>query len=168
MHSSVTERYLETEVMTAPPQKLHLMLIEGAIRTTQKGKELMLADEHEEACETLIRAQRIVTEMLTGLNRDADAALARKFAAVYLFVFRSLMEANARRNPDKLDDALRVLRVERETWRQVCGASASERDTAVPARVDRPTDIPRSPMSPGASPDSDAMGEMPSGFSLEA
>ena len=120
MSSPATDRYLETEVLTATPQKLQLMLIDAAIRSAERAARHMEADEFERASDALIHAQQVVTEMLGSLNRDANPALAGKVAAVYLFVFRSLVDAGVRRDRKKLDDALRILGIERETWRRVC------------------------------------------------
>ncbi|MBN2025066.1 MAG: flagellar export chaperone FliS [Pirellulales bacterium] len=133
--SSTPGSYLETEIMTAPPQKLQLMMIEAAIRFCRRAADQWDAQKDDEACESLIRAQKIVTELVGGLNRDKSPELSTKITSVYLFVFRNLMEANVERSRPKLDGALRVLEEERTTWRQVCekvGASASsENDAAV-------------------------------------
>ena len=133
--TSLPQSYLETEILTAPPQKLQLMMIEAAIRFGRRAAGHWQAGEDDQACEALIRAQKIVTELVNGLNRDESPELAGKIAAVYLFVFRSLMEAGYQRDREKLDDALGVLEVERETWRQVCHRvgreSGSENEAAV-------------------------------------
>ncbi|GHT30244.1 hypothetical protein FACS18942_11170 [Planctomycetales bacterium] len=41
-------------------------------------------------------------------------------ASIYLFIFRRLAEAGMTYKEENLDDALRVLNSERETWKQVC------------------------------------------------
>jgi len=120
MQCSVRENYLATEVMTATPQKLQLMLIEAAIRSARRAGEKWQAGDDAQASEALIHAQEVVGELLAGLNREVATNLVQKVASVYLFVFRNLMEANHERNESKLDDALKVLEIERETWRQVC------------------------------------------------
>ena len=112
--------YIETEVMTASPQKLQLMLIEAALRYAKRAKAHWEADEEEEACDVLIKAQRVMGELLGGLNREASPQLVGKIASVYVFVFRSLMEAALERDVEKVDGAIKVLEVEQETWRQVC------------------------------------------------
>lgn len=120
MQSSIRDNYLETEVMTATPQRLQYMLIDAAIRNLQRGKHLRSENLHDRACEVLIRAQEIVTQILSGLNREVDADLTRKVASVYMFVFRSLNEAQVGQGDAKLDECIRVLEVERETWRLLC------------------------------------------------
>ena len=41
--------YLESKVLTAPPQRLHLMLIEGAIRFGRQAEELLRKGERAAA-----------------------------------------------------------------------------------------------------------------------
>ena len=127
MQSSARDDYLTTEVMTAPPQKLQLMLIDTAIRSAERARAKWRENKEEEALEALIHAQRVVSEMLAGLNAEVDPELAERVASVYTFVFRNLMEANYEHDEKKLEDALRVLAIERETWRQVCEQLGSEK-----------------------------------------
>ena len=134
MQSTALKNYLAAEVMTATPQKLQLMLIEAAIRSAQRARAQWQAQRNDQACESLIHAQEIIGELLASLNRETAPELIAEVAAVYLFVFRSLMEANYRRDEAKLNDAIRVLEVERETWQQVCeklgGKKPAENDLA--------------------------------------
>ena len=108
MQSSAREQYLTTQVMTATPQKLQLMLIEAAIRSGQRARQQWQDQQPEQACESLIHAQQIVGRLLAALDHEAGAKLVKDVAALYLFVFRSLMEANYHRDLTKLDDALRI------------------------------------------------------------
>jgi len=153
MQSSAREQYLTTQVMTATPQKLQLMLIEAALRSAQRARQQWQAQQNEQACESLIHAQEIVGRLLAALDHEAGANLARKVAAVYLFVFRSLMEANYHRDQQKLDDALRILEIERETWRKVCQPVGGQPD----AQELLPFPVTR-----------EGSGVRASGFSLEA
>jgi len=125
VQSTARDSYLAAQVLPAPPQKLQLMLIDGAIRQIHLAREHWQRQENDDACEALIRAQGFVTEVIKGLDRDAAPELAGKIAGVYLFVFRRLLEANLRRNDKALDEALRVLEVERQTWLAVCEQLAS-------------------------------------------
>ena len=119
--------YIETEVMTAPPQKLQLMLIEAAIRFAKRAKIHREAEENEQAYEALTRAQQVMAELLGGLNREASPKLVGKIASVYVFVFRNLMEAAMEHDVKKIDDAVKVLEVEQETWRRVCQKLTEEK-----------------------------------------
>lgn len=121
--------YLATEVLTAAPQKLQLMLIEGAIRFGQQARSLWRDGRNDDAGEAIIRCQQIVAQLLAGLKREDQAELPRQIAGVYLFVLNSLIAAHLNRDEQKLADALSVLAEEQTTWRAVCqklGTQAAE------------------------------------------
>lgn len=153
--TSPRDSYLENEVLSATPAKLQLMLIEAAMRFAERARGHWQAGQNELACGALIRAQEIVTELTSGLNRDASPGITGRLAAVYMFVFRTLVQANLEHSEKLLDDALRVLAVERETWRQVARQSQPADEEPAPA--------PSAPLPPHFELDSTA-----AGFSLEA
>jgi flagellar protein FliS len=131
------EQYLADQVLTAPPQKLQLMLIEGAIRFVLQGRALWAQKRDQEAGEALLRGQEVLVELLSAA-RQSGSSLGQRAALVYLFVFQRLVAGTLERDEKLLDDALRVLEEERETWRLVCQQMGSElpsagsRDAAVP------------------------------------
>jgi len=115
MHNARTA-YLETQIKTAAPQKLRLMLIEAAIRFAQQARD---AGGGELFSNGLERARDIVAELLAGI-RPEKHALNDTARALYAFIFRSLSEATLLHDLSKINDALRVLEEERITWQQVC------------------------------------------------
>jgi flagellar protein FliS len=143
--------YLATEVLTAPPQKLRLMLIEAAIRYISRARASWTAGYTEEGGELILRAQEIVGELLAALKPDATSELVRNVAALYVFVFRALVEAHVHRNAARLDDALRVLSVEAETWRMVCRQLAESQAAADSMKAQGPGASPPRPAGPQAA-----------------
>jgi len=170
MQPSARESYLTTEVMTATPQKLQLLLIDAVIRLAQRARHHWRSGQDEEACAALIRGQEIVTEMLAGVNPRADTALAKKVAAVYLFIYRALMDAALHHDEKKLDEALRVLEVERGTWRQLCeelGATKGRGEEAASMSLSTESTRPAAPPIPDLSARSGLTDLPAGGFSLE-
>jgi len=171
MQSSVPESYLETEAMTASPQKRQLMLIEGVIRFIEQARRRWQSNENDQACECLIRAQKIVAELLAAIDHQVAPELTKQVAALYVFVFRTLVEANLHRDPQKLDDALRVLEPQREAWQGVCkeldSAAPLENESAVASLSQQGHDQkPSSDTDPCADSQSDDQHSV--GFSMEA
>ena len=116
MSKQATGQYLRTQVLTAPPEQLHLMLYDGAIRFAEQGKAGLLEKDYEKTFNGISRAQRIVIELLNGLRQDVAPEICQQQAALYNFIYRRLMEANLEKNAAKLDDALEILRHQRQTW----------------------------------------------------
>ena len=98
----------------------------------QRAKHLW--QENPEAVgEAIVRAQEIVAKLLSGLTPDRHPPLVNKVAAVYTYIFRALAIAHLQRHEKSLDDAIRVLEIERDTWRQVCQQLGSEPGNTSPA-----------------------------------
>lgn len=119
MNQQARESYVEAQIMTATPQKLRLMLIEGAIRFARRTIHHWEARENEEALEAIIRCRNIISELLSSIRID-QSELTKQVASLYLFVFQHLTEAQLRRDPKLVNEAIGVLEVERETWAQLC------------------------------------------------
>lgn len=119
MSSSARDAYLETQVMTATPQKLQLLLIDAAIRSTQLGQKHWNEGNDDAACEALTHAQEVMSELMASVG-IAKSDISRRLSGIYIFLFRTLTEAQLRRDEQKLADVIRVLMIERETWSMVC------------------------------------------------
>jgi flagellar protein FliS len=128
------DTYFETQVFTASPQKLQLMLIDGALTYARQATEHWRHGRIYEGGEATIACQRIVTELLRGLKADVAPELVGNVASVYNFVFRSLTDAGMKRDQAKLNDVIAVLEIERETWRQVCEQLGSSLDATQQAQ----------------------------------
>lgn len=167
MHLSANEAYLETQVNTATPQRLRLMLIEAAIREAKRTAELWRAARNDEALEALIRCRAIVGELLAGVA-DAETPLARRVLGLYGFLFTSLTEAQLTRDAVRLEAVVRILEEESQTWHQVCTSFPDlppQRLTPAPSEVTAPSRVASD--WPGAY-DSASASASPSGLSLDA
>jgi flagellar protein FliS len=127
--------YLEAKVLTAPPQRLHLMLIEGAIRFGRQAEEALRRGDHAAAAVPLLKLIDIVGEMVAGV-RETKTDLNRKIADLYLFLFRRVAETKVNGDAAALGEVLRLLDYERQTWQMVCEklAGASGTSAAGPPR----------------------------------
>ncbi len=108
--------YLRGAVMTASPEQLQLMLYDGALRFTLQARDAIEAKEFETSFEKLTRAQHIILEMRDGLNYDVNRELCERVASIYNFLYRKLVDACTQRDVAAIDDAVSILRIERETW----------------------------------------------------
>ncbi len=130
---SARHNSLQGEVFTATPQKLQLLLIEAAIKNIHRTKQAWTDLRFDDGFESLTRSQDIIAEILCSLDVENNPAIAKKLASIYIFIFRRLAEGGMEHSQEKLDDALRVLNSERETWKLVCekfGSSMTQADGA--------------------------------------
>jgi flagellar protein FliS len=127
-------QYLESKVLTAPPHRLHLMLIEGAIRFGRQAEQELKAGNKAAAAASKMRVLDIVGEMLFGI-RQTKSEINDKLAAVYWFIFRRVSEATMASDAAALAEVLKLLEFERETWQKVgekFGAATSASATVAP------------------------------------
>ncbi len=119
MSAPTNSQYLESRVLTAPPQRLHLMLLEGALRFGRKAEEALQRSEAIAAAPPLLRVVDIVGELLAGVRENKEP-LNQQIADLYWFIFRRVSEAKINSDIKALADALRLLEIERQTWQMVC------------------------------------------------
>jgi len=112
--------YIESEVTTATPQKIQLMLIDAAIKNIHRTKRFWEINDREGAFQSLTRVQDIVTEILCSLDMKSSPEIAQSLAAIYMFIFRKIVSVRDPEDMTSLDDALNVLMVERQSWKEVC------------------------------------------------
>src|SRR4051794_36055262 len=111
--------YLESKVMTAPAPRLHLMLVEGALRHGRVADEALRRGESTAAAAPLLRVLDIVGELLAGV-RGNKTDLNNRLADLYWFVFRRLSQAKINSDAAALAEAMKILEFERQTWQLVC------------------------------------------------
>lgn len=116
MNQSGPNPYLRTKILTAGPEELRLMLYDGAIRFARQARTAMEAGKIEDSYNSLMRAQKIVLELSSSLNHQIDPKLCDRLAALYLYIYRLLVDANIERTPERVAEAVKLLEFERETW----------------------------------------------------
>lgn len=116
MSTATDNPYLRDAVLTATPEQLQLMLYDGCIRFALQARDAIEKKDYETSYEKLTRAQKIVLEMQSGLDFDVNRELCERVASIYGFLYRKLVDACVHRDIAAIDDAVKVLRIERETW----------------------------------------------------
>ncbi len=117
MNQNPASTYLRTQIMTASPQELRLMLFGGAIKFCRQAIDALNRKEYEASYNALMRAQKIVLELSTSLNRDMAPDLCDKLSALYTYIYRLLIDANMNRVTKPVEEAIELLEYEQQTWR---------------------------------------------------
>lgn len=116
MQSDTATAYLRTQVLTASPEQLRLMLIDGALKFTRQGREAIIAKDFEGIYNGFNRARNIVLELMNSVRADLDPSLKANLNALYTFIYIQLVEGCFERDLAKTDKAIERLEYERETW----------------------------------------------------
>lgn len=139
--------YLRTKVLTASPEELRLMLLEGALRFAGSAREGLDARDYEKSFEGISRCQEILIELINSLSHEHAPDLCEQLSALYTFMYARLIDAGQKRDPAIIDEVIKLLRYERETWQMLMDKLGAERATAEPAYPELPP-----PDEPGAPP----------------
>jgi flagellar secretion chaperone FliS len=126
--------YLKTKVMTASPEEIRLMLLEGAIKFAMQGREGLFSKNFEQSFVGLSQAREIVMELLTSVRTDPNPELAAQIRGLYTFIYQQLVEASFEKSVEKVNVAIDRLEYERETWLMVMQKLAEEKNAQPEAK----------------------------------
>ena len=132
------QQYLRTRVMTATPEQLQMMLYDGAIRFSEQARAALEARDYERSYNMISRVQKIITELSCTLKRDVSPELCDKLSALYSYVYKRLIEANVQRSVEAIDEALELMRYQRETWAMLLDQLGKQKAAVAAAKLDLP------------------------------
>ncbi len=115
------DSYLSTQVLTASPYRLHLMVVEGAIQFGNLGAASLLAQDVETAHLALCRCRDFVTELIGGLSEEYDSLLATRMKQLFFSAYVHLAEGERDRDVNRVNAALAILKSHHETWVELAG-----------------------------------------------
>ena len=116
MSQNTTNPYFRTQIMTAGPEQLRLLLYEGAIKFCRQAKDSLEKLDFEASYNSITRAEKIVLELSTSLNEQVDPELCKKLNSLYTYVYRLLVDTNINHKIEPLDEAIGLLEYEKKTW----------------------------------------------------
>jgi flagellar protein FliS len=120
---NLRDRYLQDSINTASPGKLLVMLYERLVLDLVHGEEALRGGDREQANERITHAQEIVLELRATLDVDTWAGAAG-LAGLYGFLLTELIQANIRRDPDKVAACRTLVEPLRDAWREAAAAAA--------------------------------------------
>jgi len=131
-------QYLRTKVLTATPEQLQMMLFDGALRFCEQARLALQSKNFEQSYDLIARVQKILLELSCSLKHDVLPDLCGKLAALYNFAYRKLIEANVRHDLASLEQAINILKYQRETWAMLLDQLGKQKAAAVAKNLDVP------------------------------
>lgn len=129
---AAAQEYLESQVLSASPYRLHLLVVDGALKFARIGLAALERADWEALDMALSRSRECVAELIAGVKSDAGLEWAESFKGVLANVYRNLAIADPERNPQRIEDAIRILEIHRQTWVELGERLAEEQVSAVP------------------------------------
>jgi flagellar secretion chaperone FliS len=108
---------VETGIDSASPQRLIIMLYEGAIKSVFVAKTAMARGDVAAKGAALSKAISIVEEGLRpALNLENGGEIAQNLMALYEYISMRLLHANLKNDSKSLDEAARLLSELKHAW----------------------------------------------------
>jgi len=96
-------RYRETEVLTATPGQLVVLLYDHLLLSLRRARTAMDARDIEAQGVCLEKGRDVLTELLVTLDRDRGGEVASNLAALYSFLLGELVQVGIRGDVARLD-----------------------------------------------------------------
>lgn len=113
--------YVNSSIQTASKAELTLMLYDGAIKFANIAKMGLEEKNFEKVNTNIQKAERIYEHLLMTL--DPKYNVAKDFENVYRCILQFLLDANLKKDKEKLEQALSYMREMRDTWKEVMRVS---------------------------------------------
>lgn len=120
-------QYQQAQVDTASPERLLLMLYEGAIRFLNAARKGLDERKFDVAHQNIVKAQDILVEFMATLNMKDGGEVAQNLFDLYEYLNRRLGQANLEKSVALVDEVLGFVRDLHEAWVIAAKNVAAER-----------------------------------------
>ena len=125
--NSYTNNYLANQVNTASPERLMLMLYDGAVRFASMAIKAIENGTPDKRSYYINKTYAILSEFAATLDRNQDAGLADNLDGLYNYMQQRLMDANLNNDPAPVAEVKKMLADLRRTWAQAIEIDKQER-----------------------------------------
>lgn len=126
MYNNGFNAYKNNSVNFASKEQLLLMLLDGAVKFTKRGRLAIVDKDIQLAHNSLSRVQDIFTELRVTLDTNAGD-WAKQIFNVYGFINEKLYEANIKKDEKIIDEVLPLIEEVREIWNEAYKISIAQR-----------------------------------------
>ncbi|MHB8945507.1 MAG: flagellar export chaperone FliS [Bacillota bacterium] len=124
MFTNPYEQYRSTQIETASPERLLVMLYDAAIGALSGARAAIAGKRREEANRYFLKAQAIITELQGSLDLSVGE-VAKSLFALYDYFTRRLIEANLKQDAAGVEEILGHLRDLRSAWKEASVLNAT-------------------------------------------
>ncbi|MBX9839514.1 flagellar export chaperone FliS [Silvanigrella sp.] len=119
MNVKAFKAYQSTNVTTAKPEKVLLMLYEGCIKFLRIAKVKMQEKKVAEKGKNISKALAIIAELINTLDHEVGGQLSMDLESLYMFIMDKLIEANINNKIEEIEIAEKLLLTLYEAWGDV-------------------------------------------------
>ncbi len=112
------DSYKTAHIETATPERLLVMLYDGAIKYLNLGIQTINSQDIEGTHRNLLKAEAIILELMNVLDMDVGGEMASNLYNLYDYMYHQLVKANIQRNADLVREVIGLLEPLRSAWHE--------------------------------------------------
>jgi len=130
-------QYQNVQVTTSNPEKILIMLYDGAINFTKIAIEKLAKGDVAGKGLYIGKTHAIVAELMETLNHEVGGDISRQLQRLYSYLIDELVNANVKNSPVHLENALKIMTSMRDTWVEAADIAKKERESGLGRNVAR-------------------------------
>ncbi len=118
-YNDPAKAYRRNSILNASPEKLVVMLYEGALQHLERARiDLSTKGKERSALvgESLGKAMAIIGELRASLDYENGDQIATELDRLYEFVLDRIYQANVERKSEHIDAVVEVMKTLKEAW----------------------------------------------------
>lgn len=110
------DSYKAAHIETATPERLLVMLYDGAIKYLNLALQGLEKQDIEASHRNVLKAEAILLELMSVLDMEVGGELATQLFNLYDYMYRQLVQANLQRVPEPIREVIKLLEPLRVAW----------------------------------------------------
>lgn len=108
-YNKYIKQYQTSNITTATPEKLMILLFDGAIQFLQKAKTAIVEKNLKERAENIDGARKILRELMRTIDLENGNDVSKQLFRLYNKMTMKLLKANVTRNAHLIDEVMEDL-----------------------------------------------------------
>ena len=108
-YNKYIKQYQTSNITTATPEKLMILLFDGAIQFLMKAKVAISENKYKERSENIDGARKIIRELMRTIDLENGNDVSKQLFRLYNRMAMNLIKANVQRNASKVDEVIEDL-----------------------------------------------------------
>jgi flagellar protein FliS len=131
MYNQGIRQYQKTNIESTTPERLIVMLYEGAIRNLQNARTALREHDRSGQALGIRKAHAIISELRHSLNHEIEPEIADNLDGLYGYILGEISRTGLDNDVTHLENALRTIAPLYDAWRRIPSGS-SQRSAAGP------------------------------------
>lgn len=105
-YNKYIKQYQTSNITTATPEKLMILLFDGALQFLQKAKTAIMENNLKERSQNIDGARKILRELMRTIDLENGNDVSKSLFKLYNRMAMNLIKANVQRNIDRIDEVI--------------------------------------------------------------